>query len=138
MNFYEVLELQNDCTAKDITKNFRRLALVNHPDRGGNTQKFQQINEAYEVLNDPQKRSDYDNKLRQPKTPNGFPFPNFNNNFNNMFNNMFQQPINLNNLFRSMNIRFDRPPKKLQDEHKTITISFAEAMHDIRSMISRL
>ena len=135
MNFYEVLELPSDCTSKDITKNFRRLALVNHPDRGGNTQTFQKINEAYEVLSDPQKRSDYDHKLKYQSSPfnNGggggggqHPFS-----FNQMFANMFNQPINLNNLFRSMNIKFNRPSKRLQDEHQTISVTFAEAMNDI-------
>jgi DnaJ-class molecular chaperone len=137
MNFYEVLQLPTDCTAKDITKNFRQLALKNHPDRGGNTQQFQKINEAYEVLSDPQKRADYDHKLKyQSASPNhggNSPFGNtpFGGGFNQMFSNMFQQPINLNNLFRSMNIRFNRTPKRLPDEHKTIDITFAEAMHDI-------
>ena len=66
---YEVLELKQDATLKDIKKAYRKLAVQHHPDRNiGNeeesTIKFREISEAYEVLSDEGLRRDYDNQLK--------------------------------------------------------------------------
>ena len=46
---------------KDITAAYRKLSLILHPDRpGGDTEKFKQIQEAYEILNDEARRREYD------------------------------------------------------------------------------
>merc|ERR1712127_256563 len=44
----------------EIKKAFRKLALKNHPDRGGDKEKFQDLQGAYEVLSDKEKRDIYD------------------------------------------------------------------------------
>nr|AFK39881.1 unknown [Medicago truncatula] len=63
-DYYKVLEIEYDATDEDIRLNYRRLALKWHPDKHKDdsavTAKFQEINEAYNVLNDPAKRLDYD------------------------------------------------------------------------------
>ena len=59
-NYYEVLGLPKSASADEIKKAFRRLARKHHPDAGGAEEKFKEINEAYEVLSDPEKRSQYD------------------------------------------------------------------------------
>lgn len=59
-DYYELLGLKKDASADDIKKAFRRLARKHHPDTGGSEEKFKEINEAYEVLSDPEKRSQYD------------------------------------------------------------------------------
>lgn len=59
-DYYNILGVNRDATAIEITKAFRKLARANHPDRGGSTENFQLINEAYSVLKDPKKRRDYD------------------------------------------------------------------------------
>lgn len=63
-DYYEVLEVSKDASGDEIKKSFRRLAMQYHPDRNpGNKEaetKFKEINEAYEVLKDEQKRAAYD------------------------------------------------------------------------------
>lgn len=58
--FYEILGVEKTATYDEIRKSFRKLALKNHPDRGGDKDKFQEINNAYEVLSDKEKRDIYD------------------------------------------------------------------------------
>lgn len=59
-NYYDILGVKKDASADEIKKAFRRLARKHHPDAGGDEEKFKQINEAYEVLSDGEKRSQYD------------------------------------------------------------------------------
>ncbi len=59
-NYYEVLGVKKDATADEVKKAFRRLARKHHPDAGGSEEKFKEINEAYEVLSDAEKREQYD------------------------------------------------------------------------------
>lgn len=57
---YETLEVEKDATAKDIKKAYFRLSKLHHPDKGGDEHKFKEINAAYEILSDPEKRQAYD------------------------------------------------------------------------------
>ncbi|RAL47058.1 unnamed protein product [Cuscuta campestris] len=63
-NYYHILEVDYDATEEVIRSNFIRLALKWHPDKqkgeGSATSRFQEINEAYQVLIDPEKRQEYD------------------------------------------------------------------------------
>lgn len=65
MNYYDVLGVPTDASEADIKKAFRKLASQHHPDKGGDTNKFQQIQEAYEVLGDSDRRYQYDHPPRQ-------------------------------------------------------------------------
>ncbi|MFL6972927.1 MAG: molecular chaperone DnaJ, partial [Xanthobacteraceae bacterium] len=62
--YYEVLELERGASDADVKAAFRKLAMKCHPDRNpGDTsseQRFKEINEAYEILKDPDKRAAYD------------------------------------------------------------------------------
>jgi molecular chaperone DnaJ len=62
--FYEVLEIERTASDGDIKTAFRKQAMQCHPDRNpGDTQaehRFKEVNEAYEVLKDPDKRAAYD------------------------------------------------------------------------------
>lgn len=62
---YHVLGVKPDATPDEIRKAYRRLSLMFHPDRSqGDVEKYQTINEAYEVLSDASKRMSYDVQLR--------------------------------------------------------------------------
>lgn len=60
MNLYEELELPRDCTFDQIKQQYRHLAGIHHPDKGGDVEKFKRIKLAYEVLSDPERRKTYD------------------------------------------------------------------------------
>jgi molecular chaperone DnaJ len=60
-DYYEVLGVGKTASADEIKKAFRKAAVKHHPDKeGGDETKFKEINEAYEVLKDQQKRQRYD------------------------------------------------------------------------------
>jgi molecular chaperone DnaJ len=59
-DYYDVLGVKKDASADEIKKAFRRAAVEHHPDRGGDETKFKELNEAYEVLKDGEKRKRYD------------------------------------------------------------------------------
>jgi len=63
-DYYEVLGVERQASEADIKKAYRRLAMEYHPDRNDGDkvaeEKFKEASEAYEVLRDPQKRSQYD------------------------------------------------------------------------------
>ncbi len=60
-DYYEVLGVSKSASADEIKKAFRSLAVQHHPDKeGGDEAKFKEINEAYDVLKDAQKRQRYD------------------------------------------------------------------------------
>jgi curved DNA-binding protein CbpA len=60
MNLYDELELPTYCTFDEIKQKYRILAQTHHPDKGGDEEKFKRIKQAYEILSDPVKRSEYD------------------------------------------------------------------------------
>jgi len=59
-NYYTSLGVARTASAADIKQAFRKLASQHHPDKGGDTVKFQEIQAAYAVLGDEQKRAEYD------------------------------------------------------------------------------
>lgn len=63
-DYYAILGVPRDAAATDIKKTFRKLARKHHPDvakdKKSAEEKFKEINEAYEVLGDPEKRAKYD------------------------------------------------------------------------------
>jgi len=90
MDHYQTLGVAKNASPDEIKKAYRKLASQHHPDRGGDTARFQQIQQAYDVLSDPNKRQEYDNPA-----PQGFHFTsgNFPPDFQDLFATMFGQNV---------------------------------------------
>jgi DnaJ-class molecular chaperone len=79
-NYYDILGVDEKATSAEITRAFKNLAKQHHPDRGGDKDKFQEINEAHDTLKNSQKRHDYDTmrKFGRPGMTGGGEHPFFN------------------------------------------------------------
>ena len=103
MEYYNILNVSKDASIDKIKKQYKKMALKHHPDRGGDPEMFKKISEAYQTLSDPEKRNMYDN-------PNPF-FSNINEGNNPNFNPqhfvdpniMFQQFFGNNDFFQQQN-----------------------------------
>ena len=87
-DYYEILGISKNASKEDIKKAFRKLAHQYHPDKqGGDVSKFKEVNEAYQVLSNDDKRAQYDTHGSAFGTDgngagfdfNGFDFSNFQN-----------------------------------------------------------
>ena len=95
---YEVLGVAKDASAKDIKTAYRKLAMQYHPDRNkeaGADDKIKEVNEAYDILSNEKKKTEYDHIQqyggqpgRGPGGPGG-PFQNQGADFGDIFNQMF-------------------------------------------------
>lgn len=65
---YEALGVDKNATPEEIKKAHRRKARKNHPDKGGDPEKFMLVQRAYEILSNEEKRRRYDNG--EPDPPN--------------------------------------------------------------------
>jgi DnaJ-class molecular chaperone len=97
MNFYTILNVDKSASQDEIKQSYKKLVLKYHPDKGGDEEQFKMIQEAYETLSDPEKRSLYDT----PK------------------NNVFE--ININNHFVNIIRQLYKPAKRID-----ITTTFEE------------
>ena len=65
MNLYELLEIdENNFNMNILKKQYHKMCFKHHPDKGGCSDKFKLIQEAYEVLSDDNKRNSYDRYKR--------------------------------------------------------------------------
>jgi DnaJ-class molecular chaperone len=108
-NYYQILGVEKSATADDIKRAFRRLASQHHPDKGGDTVKFQEVQEAYSVLGDEAKRAEYDNPRPQfSGFPGGGGF-----NMNDIFGQMFGQ-------------QFGQHPQRRNHVRMTVWVTLSE------------
>ncbi len=59
-DYYQVLGVSRSASQEEIKKAYRKLAHEHHPDKGGDEKKFKEVNEAYRILSDEQKKAQYD------------------------------------------------------------------------------
>lgn len=122
MDYYNTLGVSKGASADEIKSAYKKLALKNHPDRGGDKDTFQKIQQAYEVLGNSDKRSEYDN----PTNPTNFGdqfFNQFHHQFNHQFNStQNSQPVKKNDYHYTCNITlndvFTGCVKKLKVQRK--------------------
>ena len=93
-DYYKLLDVQKDASPNDIKKAYRKLAVKHHPDKGGDSEKFKQIAEAYEVLSNPDKKQQYDN-FGSINMDIGFNPMDIFNQFDKMFGHNFTDPNNI-------------------------------------------
>jgi len=74
MDYYSILGVKKNASQDEIRKAYKKLSMKHHPDRGGDEAEFKKVNEAYQTLNDAQKRAEYDNPQPQFRFNSGSPF----------------------------------------------------------------
>ena len=58
--YYDILKVDKKASQEEIRKSYRKLVKIMHPDKGGNQKDFQDLQTAYDVLSDENKRKVYD------------------------------------------------------------------------------
>ena len=132
MDYYAILGIEKNATEKEIADAYRKLARQHHPDvNPSGTEDFKKITKAFEVLNNPQKRAEYDRFGIGGGGFNGNPFGN-----NNPFSG-FGFP-NAENLFRDIFTQRPAPQPQQErrtDEHVEMHISFNDAVYGCKKTI---
>lgn len=119
MDYYKVLGIEKAASNNEIKNAFKKKAMQYHPDKGGDADAFKKINEAYQVLSDPEKRNQYDQYGNIDNNQHRFTSQNFNNqDFESIFEN-FGFNINFGN-------GFQQRTQKNRDIKLTYQIDFAD------------
>jgi len=124
-DYYNILGVDRNASPDDIKRAYRKLASQNHPDKGGDTKKFQDIQAAYETLSDPDKRAQYDNPQPQFNGPGGFHF-HTGGGMPPGFEDIFAQAFGGHNPFGGFG---QRPPQRNRTLNIQTQISLEEAFH---------
>lgn len=139
-DYYEVLGIEKGASEDEIKKAFRKLAIKYHPDKNrGNKEaeeKFKEINEAYQVLSDPEKKSNYDRFGTADFNGAGGGFGDFSGGFGDF--------SDLGDIFGSFfgggfggnSRRNPNAPERGNDLEYTITLTFEEAVFGVKKEIS--
>jgi molecular chaperone DnaJ len=138
-DYYEVLELSKDASAEDIKKAYRKLAKKYHPDVNPGDKnaeaKFKEINEAFSVLSDPQKKARYDQFGHEDPTMGGGGFGDFSSSFSG-FGDIFESFFG--GGFSQQSSRTRNAPRKGDDIGYSLTIAFEEAVFGCKKEIELL
>ena len=112
-NLYKILQINSNSSQEDIKKAYRKLAMKWHPDKNINNKinaekKFKEINKAYDILSDPQKKKKYDMYGEEGLDNNYSNFTTFNNP-ENVFNHFFGKENNFFNNFEQKQNHYSKP-----------------------------
>ena len=124
-DYYNILGINKDSSLDDIKKAYRKLALKYHPDRNKEpnaTEKFKEINEAYEVLSNPEKKEIYDKYGKEGLEHNGIPRGNAADIFNAFFGENSPFGGGLFNIFNNSNMKL-----KAESINHILNISLKDA-----------
>jgi molecular chaperone DnaJ len=129
-NYYDVLGVPRDASTEQVKKAFRKLAFQYHPDHNGDPEaeeKFKEINEAYEVLSDAEKRASYDRygRVATSDWPGGFDSFNFGG-FGDLFDAFFGG---------ATTTAKGRAPKKGADLQVKLNLTFEEAVFGVKKEV---
>lgn len=141
-DYYKILEVEKGASKEELKKAFRKKAHEYHPDKQtGNEAKFKEVNEAYQVLSDDQKRAQYDRfGSAGPQFGGqggqgfgGFDFGGFNISFDGFGNG---QEFDLNDIFSAFGGGgFGRRVRKGRDIVLSLDITFRESIHGVDKTI---
>lgn len=123
MDFYQTLGVAESANQDDIKKAYRKLATQHHPDKGGDTAKFQSIAQAYDTLGDENKRAQYDAQRKGMGGDGNFHFTS--GDINDLFGQMFGGQNPFGNAFRQT--RTQQVRRKNRDLNIRVKISFKQS-----------
>jgi DnaJ-class molecular chaperone len=126
-NAYETLGVSRDASDADIKKAYRQLASKHHPDKGGDTAKFQEIQSAYESLADPIKRQQHDNPFAGNQG-NDIHFDFSNSGVNDIFEALFR---NANGTYHTRH----QQPRKNKDLRVSLSIKLSSTLSDQKKTV---
>lgn len=118
-DYYELLGIDRNASETDIKKGYRKQSKKHHPDVGGDENTFKEINEAYSVLSDTEKKNNYDRYGHEGNQNNGF------------------GNMNMNDLFRNFGFggggfnQHHRQPKFGQDLRINVTLTLEEIFNGV-------
>jgi DnaJ-class molecular chaperone len=72
-NLYDIIGVPKNASKEEIKKTFRRRTTTEHPDKGGDSDKFKELANAYSILSDDDKRNKYDQTGSTDENTNNFP-----------------------------------------------------------------
>lgn len=118
--YYNLLNVSKNATNSEIKKSYKKLAMINHPDKGGDEEKFKKITEAFQVIGNEKKRRLYDSGGKEALNSGGIPTDIFS-----MFNKQSTPNVNKGkNTEYNLNIKlediYNGMIKKLQVKRKVI------------------
>ncbi len=96
-DYYQILGVARTASDAEIKTAYRRLASQHHPDKGGDTKKFQEVEEAYRVLSNPNTRAEHDNPAAAAQA---------------RWQQAGGQPFNFSDIFDMFGTRFTNDPRQ--------------------------
>jgi DnaJ-class molecular chaperone len=138
MTHYETLGVSESANPDEIKRAYRKLASQHHPDKGGDTKKFQEIQTAYDTLQDPAKREQYDFERQNPGG-------NFRFNVNG--HEMHGMPPHVADMFKNFGFNFGgspngdpfgqaRQPRRNKDMRVEVPVTLASTLEDQTKTVS--